>query len=333
MLKLKYLFDNQDLATMMLKNWIYDEESTELFKYFRISSNAIYPFRSSGKLMFLRMTPCAESVKEFLQSELETMERLKAAGFPVPSIINSISDEKIVMRDTPWGKYFAIVLEGVGKNSLENTDLTPTLCYEYGKLLSDFHLLSMKSASDLLLRSTVFDILQEMTHKLQSNRDLPKEVLEEARRISEALKKLDRSVSKYGLIHYDFELDNIMYAPETGQMYVIDFDDSMYGYYGQDVERAINSLESEVSSEDFLEFKTKFIEGYTEKGLSISDYLENEETYKSFANLYSYMRVRESLEESWDNEPEWMTHLRDRLSARNESYEKSLKREEESVVS
>jgi hypothetical protein len=49
MLKLKYLFNNVNLAEMMLENWEYDKESIEMFKYYRISSNAIYPFQAQGK--------------------------------------------------------------------------------------------------------------------------------------------------------------------------------------------------------------------------------------------------------------------------------------------
>jgi len=63
MLKLKYLFDNEDLAKMILENWKYDPSSIEMFKYFRISSNAVYPFKSEEKVMLLRFAPCTEKDK------------------------------------------------------------------------------------------------------------------------------------------------------------------------------------------------------------------------------------------------------------------------------
>lgn len=49
MLKLKYLFQHNALAEMILKNWNYDPESLNMFQYYRISSNAVYPFRDQGK--------------------------------------------------------------------------------------------------------------------------------------------------------------------------------------------------------------------------------------------------------------------------------------------
>ena len=42
MLKLRYLFDNRDLAIMILENWEYDPASLHMLDYFKISSSA-YP--------------------------------------------------------------------------------------------------------------------------------------------------------------------------------------------------------------------------------------------------------------------------------------------------
>lgn len=42
-MKLKYLFVNRNLAEMLLKKW--DYEGIGMFKHYRVSSNAIYPFK------------------------------------------------------------------------------------------------------------------------------------------------------------------------------------------------------------------------------------------------------------------------------------------------
>lgn len=45
MLKLKYLYENYDLAKSALENWEYDTDTLdEHLQNFRISSNAVYPF-------------------------------------------------------------------------------------------------------------------------------------------------------------------------------------------------------------------------------------------------------------------------------------------------
>lgn len=61
MLKLKYLFENYNLAKEALKNWEHDTDTLdEMLSQFRISSNAIYPFCQGGKVCFLRLAPTEE---------------------------------------------------------------------------------------------------------------------------------------------------------------------------------------------------------------------------------------------------------------------------------
>ena len=63
MLKLKYLFENFDLARKCMEFYECDMDSVdEMLRYFRISSNAIYPFRlkPDGRICFLRLSPAEE---------------------------------------------------------------------------------------------------------------------------------------------------------------------------------------------------------------------------------------------------------------------------------
>lgn len=83
LLKLKFLFNNEDLAEMIVKNWTYDEDSLEMFQFYRISSNAIYPFRYKGKIRLLRFAPVKEKSKQNLEAELEFISYLRTNGFPI----------------------------------------------------------------------------------------------------------------------------------------------------------------------------------------------------------------------------------------------------------
>lgn len=69
MLKLKYLFENYDLAKEALENWEHDHDPHDkMLSQFRISSNAIYPFCQNGEVCFLRLAPCDEKWrKTFLE--------------------------------------------------------------------------------------------------------------------------------------------------------------------------------------------------------------------------------------------------------------------------
>lgn len=85
MLKLKYLFENFDLARKCMEFYDCDMDSVdEMLRYFRISSNAIYPFRlkTEGSVCFLRLSPVTEKRLVDVESEIGLMKWLIERGFP-----------------------------------------------------------------------------------------------------------------------------------------------------------------------------------------------------------------------------------------------------------
>ncbi len=122
------------------------------------------------------------------------------------------------------------------------------------------------------------------------------------------------SKSNFGLVHYDFEYDNVFYDDESKSCNVIDFDDAMYHWYAMDIEQALNSLQDYIPSESFNHKKQCFMDGYlTEYDISydLEDILP---ACRRFANLYGYVRTQRSIREKWDNEPDWLTNLREKLT-------------------
>ena len=77
MLKLRHLFDNRDLALMLLGNWEYDKNNTDILKFFRISANAIYPYIHNGKTFLLRFIPWDEKTENEMERELEFIQYLQ----------------------------------------------------------------------------------------------------------------------------------------------------------------------------------------------------------------------------------------------------------------
>ena len=68
MLKLKYLFENFELAKECMEFYQYDKETQDtMMSFFRISSNAIYPFRTGEEaetICFLRLSPALKKYPE-----------------------------------------------------------------------------------------------------------------------------------------------------------------------------------------------------------------------------------------------------------------------------
>lgn len=66
----------------------------------------------------------------------------------------------------------------------------------------------------------------------------------------------------YGLIHYDFQLDNIFYEENNRAFSVIDFDDAVYSWYAHDIVTALDDfLGDDMMNLDHYQVKS-FLKGY-----------------------------------------------------------------------
>lgn len=102
MMKLKYFFDNPELAHMLLKNWDYDESSLDMFRSCRISANAIYPFTRNEEVRLLRFCPTSEKIKDNLLAELEFIAYLRNNQYQAVASVLAKTGEELVQRLTPW---------------------------------------------------------------------------------------------------------------------------------------------------------------------------------------------------------------------------------------
>lgn len=312
MLNLKYLFDNTNLAEMLIHNWDYDQESLELFKYYRISSNAIYPFQSQGQTQLLRFAPTIEKNKENLLAELEFIAYLRDHNYGVLESVGSKNNEELVEVPTPWGDYYASVFKRVSGVQLNQTDYSDHVIFSYGKALGKLHQLSSAYIPTQSRRWSYIEVLDWIQEILL---DYPAEAaaLKEVDLLRLYFASIPKNTSNFGLIHYDFEFDNVFYDEATNSCNAIDFDDSMYHWYAMDIEQALDSLQDEVSSESYSQKEQCFLDGYKTE-FTISDDLSMLlPACRRFANLYGYVRILRSIKEEWPNEPEWCIKLRAKL--------------------
>ena len=312
MLKLKNLFDNRDLTKMILENWEYDPSSLDMFDYYRISSNAVYPFKNEGNVKILRYAPCTEKNKNNIIAELEFIRYLKTKKYPVLCTVPSKDNRELLEVNTPWGKYSAVVFDRVPGVQLGQIDYTYNMCRKHGKALGKLHKISSEYKPSKALRWSHADVLLWIENELSnfSDEDL---AMQEAKLLNEFFSKLPKNEQIYGLVHFDFELDNIFYDQTTDMLNVIDFDDSMYHWYAMDIEQALDNIAEEISG-DFSLMRDCFIKGYREEYSVSDEMLSYLPMFRRFANLYGYVRVLLATKEVWDNEPKWMTNLRRHLA-------------------
>lgn len=313
MLKFRYLFNNQDLAEMLVKNWEHDSESLELFKYFRISANAIYPFKKDGESCFLRFRPLTEKGEEILVAELEFLKYLRYHGYPVVEIVDTKEGSGFVRKETPWGEYTGCVFRQMPGKQISQTSFDDEVLFAYGSALGELHALSKKFEPIRASRWSHTDVMDWMEREL-SQLASNSEALDELVEIRKQLSQLPQHNLVYGLIHYDFEPDNVFFDESNYRCSVIDFDDAMYHWYVMDIVQALAAIKDELSRDDISHQEKIFLEGYNQKFILDSELLNYQDLFRRFARLYQYTRVRRAMGESWENEPSWMVNLREQLS-------------------
>lgn len=310
MMQLKHLLDDRELAHCILSRWDYDEEHLGLLDRFRISANAVYPFRLGGSLCFLRFRPDDETSYGKIAAELAFINYLRTAGYPANKPVASRDGREVECVDTQKGRYYAVVFEGVPGRQLDPEAMTPGGFSGWGRALGRLHRLSMDYTPPEGLRR--HDWRADLDWAELTLRGFPGEeaALGEIALIREALASLPASRDSYGLIHYDFETDNVFFDPATGTFSAIDFDDAVYHWFAMDVHQALDSAE-DIDGE----CRDAFLAGYRSESELDEALIARPTLFGRYSRVWGYARLLRSMANGPEGqEPEWMTGLRVRMA-------------------
>jgi Ser/Thr protein kinase RdoA (MazF antagonist) len=325
MLKLKYVMDNRPLVMKILSRWHYDEDSLEILEQYRISSNAVYPFLSNGNVQLLRFYPVSEKPQNSGLAEISFLNYLKESQYPSLRLVPSLHSSDHETIEEAGEEYFACVFEKVPGISIDSHPIRRNIANAAGKALGDLHNLSALYAPDIprWSYSDVLSYCRQIFHDA-GDQDLP---ILEADFIEKLLNVLPKSKERYGLIHFDFERDNLFYCQDSNTCHVIDFDDAMYHFFAVDVERAIDDI-TEDDEERAELIEQWFLDGYRSVRPMSDDEIAMFPLFKRFSNLYGYARILRVLQEPPASDADWMQelydHLNDLLKERSEDFGKPL---------
>lgn len=329
MLKLKYLYENFDLARKCMELYDCDKDSAEeMMQYFRISSNAIYPFRlrqENDKVCFLRLSPIDEKKPSEVESEICMLEWLRKKEFPAMQVVPMKDGRLFGQIHTEWGDYNVSCFEKVPGNSLEDTKGNQAVIRGYGKILGELHAL-MKEYPYPETRRNHKDLLEEITERMQKYgaSDI---VWKEVSAVSKELGQLSVSVSYYGIIHYDFEADNVFYNGQDETFHVIDFDDAICCWYSLDVVRALDALEEIGENLTIEEKKQCFLSGYQSVTTLTQEQIQSLSLMRRLVHLQEYATLLHVLSEEIQDMPDWMTMLCEKLNNKLGWLEKNMDRD------
>jgi Ser/Thr protein kinase RdoA (MazF antagonist) len=312
MLKFRYLFDKPALTRMLVRNWDYDPESEELFQYFRISANAIYPLTINRQACYLRFSPVSEKLEDNMLAELAFLNYLHKQNYPVMQVVPSKNQEELVKKQTPWGEYYASVFRKVKGTQISQTDFREEIMFSFGETLGELHALSRQYENPVVKRWSHTDVMDWIELTLPTLK-LEPDAMRELAFLRKKIDEIPITQKNYGLVHFDFEPDNVFYDDQRGRCHVIDFDDCMYHWYVMDIVQTLDAIKNETGKDDISLLRSILLNGYRSKYTLDEDLLSLEKLFRRFANLYQYTRVARALQERWENEPEWMVNLRIKL--------------------
>lgn len=131
--------------------------------------------------------------------------------------------------------------------------------------------------------------------------------------LTKQLRSLPMTSDTYGLIHYDFQLDNVFYEAEQRSFQVIDFDDAMYHWYACDVVTALDDFLNEPIDLNRSEVQA-FLNGYRSIATLSDQAIRQFSCFQRFAKLYKFSKLLRTLEGvDAVQAPEWMENLKIRL--------------------
>jgi len=286
MLKVDSTVDTQGqsrIAEQILEHWEHDQGSAQ---FFRSSTNFVYVFRNGGERSFLRFADSAERTGAEISAEMALLGFVASKGMTVTTPIASKNGRCVETVETDLGTFHAVVFAELQGSQGAIEELSTAQFEVWGATLGKLHaMMHLYQDPRLSARRTWRD------HLTQAHISLPKDeprVLAEFDHIISWLSALPVTETNYGLIHGDFELDNLFWQDDT--IALLDFDDCSYSWYVADVACALRDLFEtgvDLSNPSFR----AFIRGYSEHSSLDEELISHLPTFMRLANLITYAKL------------------------------------------
>lgn len=276
----------------------------------RASANFVCFVEAPQGQYFLRFNHATERQPEWIAAELEYIQRVAEGGLRVSRPLPSRAGRLVESVDTELGVFHAVLLELIPGRHLEFDELDLPAFERWGRVVGQVH--RAGQGPRIANRPGWTDWLAMARRTLPPSETLAWRELEA---VEVALRALPVSDDTFGMIHFDLELDNLLWEDE--QPGVIDFDDCSYNWLVADIAFALRDLfENRPSNVDFADERLQaFLRGYRSVREISPEALRPLPLFLRLSNLILFARVTYSLAEGiLPDEPAWLTTLRDHLA-------------------
>ncbi|WP_275002452.1 phosphotransferase enzyme family protein [Promicromonospora iranensis] len=272
-------------------------------KWWRSSASHVFVLPDPSGKRYLRFVPDTYREADAVERVSVLMERLAAGGAAVVGPVRSETRRLTATVPTELGTMHAMVVEAAAGEEIDAEGLTDDLAREWGRALARVHDGAVGIEVGL---PEAFTELAEIPDLFAEDPALVKA----AARLSDRLAGLPRDRSRFGVVHGDFELDNL--AWDAGRATAFDFDEAALSWYAADVAYAVRDLTgADVDSDPTHRHLVQaFVAGYRDvRTLDDSD-LANLRLFVGAHAACSAVRIARALESSGADEPEWRAELR-----------------------
>lgn len=305
------------IASLMLAHWAHDVGTCDPVRY---SSNFIFTFTEAGQRRFLRVADDRERSRSAIAAELDLLVWLSTEGLRVASPIQSRRGTLIETVDTGQGVFHGVVFPALAGVHLAIDDLDQAGFETWGRALGRLHAALRRyrgaSAGDRWSWRDQLALIAASVPPAESA------VQREASDLVASLTAMPAGSAHQGLIHFDFELDNLLWG-ERG-IGMIDFDDCAYHWYAADIAFALRDLFDHGAGAEHQSAQS-FLHGYGAEQTIDDTLLSSLPVFSRLARLTTYARIIRSLDLPAEATlPPWIEDLRHRFHLLAQRYQASL---------
>ena len=294
-----------DTVVKAAARWGYKPDNVS---HFRSSCNFNYKITTGKTSRFLRLSHQRERSFQRIQAELAFMAFARQKGIKTARPLTSRSNrlvEEIVSRQGP---FYAVMFEEVPGIEIEAEQLDIEKARLWGAALGRLHQIAAEYKKPPEYNFTGWRELIDRAYRYLLPTDKEAElILNQSVNILETLPEV---LPHYGLLHYDFELDNIKWNNQD--IYVLDFDDIARFWFAADIAFALNDvIESDMP--DRKQLIDSFIEGYRTFREFTDDWVERLPLFHQLNGVLKYARLLNSYKNTNPEEdPPWLATMRKR---------------------
>jgi Ser/Thr protein kinase RdoA (MazF antagonist) len=298
--------DESPVANVIASRWNHDPGTV---RFFRASANFLFLFKHSEQDYVLRFINQNERAFDAIHAELAYLAHLASHGVHVAKPILSRAENLVETIETELGMFHAVVFERLMGEQFELPDLTPDRVMRWGQALGGLH--NAAQGYDGAGRATWQDQLEWVAATLPEEERTAKALLAQ---IKDQLSQLPIHNANFGLIHFDFELDNLIW--QDHQVGVVDFDDSASYWFAADVAFALRDVFDDNVEKINLEHEIarQFIKGYRMVRSVDTEELAYLPLFLQLHHLVMFVKLLQSLKpDEHPEEPVWAEKLREKL--------------------